>query len=393
MKIRPTVVDYRQLKLNAEQGFVLSRVDGPMSLHDLVTLTGFSPAQVQDIVVHLVASGAVAVEDPQSSLPPGPPPQRSRPPQHELEAAARVLEPEPEPDTLPGLASPSFVDQDEVLPELTEADEVRELTEADEVPADEPEPMDDEEASVLAEETRNERAWRRIYDAVYRPMDRDRRMAEARLVEGANLMALCLDPEPQMVFALQENPRFGLGEARFIAFHHRTQSGLELLTRNAEIVKDSLVQRRLLRNPQLPDPLLRKIVHGKMLGDTYKIAIDREVPERTRVNTAELLRRKFMLAGGDEKAALVIKTEARCLLLLTNCAFDAQTTQILCGRTGWTMLCIQNLVRWSATPPQLLRALLKLPIIRQNVGMRKLLLKHPNMPSDVKRAFNTGQPL
>lgn len=382
MKIRPTVVDYRQLKLNAEQGFVLSRVDGPMSLHDLVTLTGFSPAQVREIVVHLVASGAVAVEEPQSSLPPGPPPQRSRPPPHELEAADRDPEPEAEPDTLPGASAPSFVDEEEALPELTEADEV---------PADEPEPMDDEEASVLAEETRNERAWRRIYDTVYRPMDRDRRMAEARVVEGANLMALCLDPEPQMVFALQENPRFGLAEARFIAFHHRTQAGLEVLTRNAEITKDSLVQRRLLRNPQLPDPLLRKIVHGKMLGDTYKIAIDREVPERTRVSTAELLRRKFTLAGGDEKAALVIKTEARCLLLLTNCAFDAQTTQLLCGRTSWTMLCIQNLVRWSATPPQLLRALLKLPIIRQNAGMRKLLLKHPNMPSDVKRAFNTGQ--
>ncbi len=389
MKIRPADVDYRQLKLNAEQGFVLSRVDRPMSLHDLVTLTGFSPEQVHAIVVHLVDSGAVAMDDPQSSLPPGPAPQRSRPPQHELAPAHNELEP----DTLPGVSSPSFVEDDEVLPELTEADEVQELTEADEVPADEPEPMDDEEASVLAEETRSERAWRRIYDAVYRPMDRDLRMAEARVVEGANLMALCLDPEPQMVFALQENPRFGLGQARFIAFHHRTQAGLELLTRNAEIAKDSLVQRRLLRNPQLPDPLLRKIVHAKMLGDTYKIAIDREVPERTRVNTAELLRRKFMLAGGDEKAALVIKTEARCLLLLNNCAFDAQTTQILCGRTSWTMLCIQNLVRWSATPPQLLRTLLKLPIIRQNVGMRKLLLKHPNMPSDVKRAFNTGQPL
>lgn len=379
MKIRPTVADYRQLKLNAEQGFVLSRVDGPMSLHDLVTLTGLSPAQVREIVVHLVASGAVEVEDPQSSLPPGPPPQRSRPPQHEMQA---VPDAEPEPDTLPGASSPSFVDDDEAVPELTEADEV---------PPDEPSPMDHEEASQVAEETRNERAWRRIYDAVYRPMERDRRLAEARVVEGANLMALCLDPEPQMVFALQENPRFGLAEARFIALHHRTQTGLELLTRSAEIAKDTLVQRRLLRNPQLPQPLLRKIVHGKMLGETYTIAIDREVPERTRVSTAELLRRKFTLAGGDEKAALVIKTEARCLLLLTNCAFDAQTTQILCGRTSWTMLCIQNMVRWSATPPQLLRALLKLPIIRQNVGMRKMLLKHPNMPSDVKRAFNTGQ--
>jgi len=75
---------------------------------------------------------------------------------------------------------------------------------------------------------------------------------------------------------------------------------------------------------------------------------------------------------------------------LTNCALDAQTTSLLCQRTGWSMICIQNLARWSATPPQLLRTLLKLPIVRQNPGIRKLLLKHPNMPSDVKRAFMAG---
>jgi hypothetical protein len=261
-------------------------------------------------------------------------------------------------------------------------------------PAPEPqekEPVDETEAKVLEQEKANEREWRKIYETVYHKMERDARIHAAKTVEGSHLMALCFDPEPQVVFALMSNPRFGLEEARFLAFHHKTATGLEMIARNSELLKDNLVQRRLLRNQQLPTMILRKIINPKLLMDTYKVAIDREVPERTRVQTCDLLRRKFSIASGDERAALVIKTEARCLILLTNCAFDANTTNILCGRTSWTVLCIQNLARWSATPPQLLRVLLKLPHVKQNVGLRKMLLKHPNMPSDVKRAFMIGK--
>lgn len=269
----------------------------------------------------------------------------------------------------------------------SDEDDVEEVAAAPEPPS----AMDAEEQAQLEEEERGDKVWRRIYETVYRHMTREQRLSAATSVNGDQLMALCLDAEPAIIYALLSNPRFGLAEARYVAFHHRTQTGLEMLTRNMMILKDSLVQRRLLRNPQLPDMLLNKIVNPKLLTDCYKIAIDREVPERSRIKTANLLRKKFTMAGGEEKAALVIKTEARCLVILAGCAFDAQTTQILCGRTSWTLLSIQNLARWSATPPQLLRTLLKLPIIRTNYGMKKMLIKHPNMPSDVKRAFQTGQ--
>jgi hypothetical protein len=380
MKIRPKTIDFRQLRLTAEEGFVLSRVDGPVSVRDLVTLTGLPEGRVEEIVNRLATEGALDVE---GFVPPS---------GSAVAAAAKARVPSvPAPvETQPDLEE--VPEEEATQSESAKADgaEDGEAALADEEP--EPAaPVDQEEAAVVEEELQGERIWRKIYETVYRVMTRDQRLTAAKTVDGDHLMALCLDAEPQIIHALLDNPRFGLAEARYVAFHHRTQTGLEMLTRDASILKDSLVQRRLLRNPQLPDMILRKIVQPKLLTDTYKIAIDREVPERSRIKTAELLRRKFTTAGGEEKAALVIKTEGRCLTILSGCAFDAQTTQILCGRTSWTLMCVQNLARWSATPPQLLRTLLKQPIIRQNFGIRKMLLKHPNMPSDVKRAFSTGQ--
>jgi hypothetical protein len=71
--------------------------------------------------------------------------------------------------------------------------------------------------------------------------------------------------------------------------------------------------------------------------------------------------------------------------LLVNCALDARATQILCGRQSYTILFIQNIARWPASPPALLTHLLKQNIVRNNMGLRKMLLKHPNVPVETKR--------
>ena len=89
----------------------------------------------------------------------------------------------------------------------------------------------------------------------------------------------------------------------------------------------------------------------------------------------------------DERAALLIKTEGRCLILLVNCAIDARTTQMLTSKTSYTVLFIQNLARWSATPPALLAHLIKQPVVRMNAGLKKMILKHPNTPSEIKRGM------
>jgi hypothetical protein len=199
-------------------------------------------------------------------------------------------------------------------------------------------------------------------------------------------MALCYDADPQVIHSVLTNPKAGLDHARLIAFHHHTHIGLEMIGRRTDFIGDAMVQRRLLGNPQLPDTVLNRIVHPKLLSDVYKISINREIPERSRIKARGLLSKKFMLASADERAALIIKTEARCLLQLGECNLDARTTQILCGRSTYSLLFIQNFARWSATPPLLLKHLLKQPAVRQNFGLRKMLLNHPNVPAELKRS-------
>lgn len=345
-RIKPKTVDPRSLKLSPEEGFVLSRVDGALSVKDLVALTGFEEGRIVEIVDNLASQGALEVEGGAPSAAP------SRPKGAELEEEPPIDEPQKE---------------EEEPPTEEEAAEAKENAEED------------------AQDEVDERNYRQIYETIFRPMEKDARIAAAHQAEGAHIHALCLDPDPQIIAAVLTNPRCGLEHARSIAFHHRTHAGLDMIGKHAEYIADSGVQRRLLRNPQLPDHLLRKIVGNKLIMDIYKIAIDREIPERSRVMTREHLRKKFMLASADERAAFLFKTEGRCLILLVNCALDSHTTQILCGKNTYTVLFIQNLARWSATPPAVLAHLLKQQIVRRNIGLKKMVLKHPNCPSEAKR--------
>jgi hypothetical protein len=269
----------------------------------------------------------------------------------------------------------------------------------------EPEPVEDEPAAeeqaaeggeapenetqeqLVERENRNEADYRKIFMTVYAEQSRDFRVKAALEVTGSDLLALCFDPDPQIIHAIVQNPHAGLPHARMIAFHHRTQIGLESVAKRNDYIKDTLVQRRLLRNPQLPTTILNRIMNSKMLSDIYKTAIDREIPERTRVMVRDILRKKFMLASSDEKASLLFRTEGRCLILLVACTLDAHATTILCSKTNFTVMFIQNLARWSATPPALLSHLLKLQVVRRNVGLAKMILKHPNTPSEAKKNF------
>jgi hypothetical protein len=321
-------IDLSQVKLSPEEGFVLSRVDGATSVKDLVTLTGLDEERILGIVERLAAEGVI-------ELP-----------------------------------------RDEVEEQEQEQEQGQEQGEVEEEPREEGE---------VEEEPREEQGYRHRFETVFHPMQREERLAAVAGAQGADLCALCFDPDPQVIHAVLSSRDASLEHARLVALHHRTHAGLEVLARKTEVLADALVQRRLLRNPQLPNAILNRLVTPKMLLDVYKLAIDREIPERSRVMTRDLLRKKFTVASSDEKAALLFKTEGRCLLLLVQCSLDAHATQILCSKSGYTVLFMQNLARWSATPPALLAHLLKTPFARRNLGLRKMLLKHPNMPSEAKR--------
>jgi hypothetical protein len=231
----------------------------------------------------------------------------------------------------------------------------------------------------------DEMNYRRIYESRFKDLEIGMRADAARQVSGSELFALCLDPNPQVIAALLENTHFGLGHARSVALHHHTDRGLEILARRAQLVRDSHVQRRLLQNTQTPDVVLDRILRLKRLIDVYRASVDRDLPERNRVRVRTRLRPQFMRAEPDDRAALIIKTEGRCLLGLSGCTFDARTTQILCNQSAFSTLFIQNLARFPATPPPLIAKLLRSPTVQRQPALRTMLARHPNAGSEAKR--------
>lgn len=357
--IRRKAVDMKALRLSPEEGFVLSRVDAPLSLKDLVSLTGLDESRVVEIVEGLALQGALELD-------------RERAPDREG-AAPGGSGPADEPSEGGPAGELGELDADvaAVVPE-----EAQEAQEAQETP---------QEAEKRAA---GDRELRKVYAEQFARLDRDVRVQTARTVGNPELLALCLDPDAQVINAIFNNHAAGLEHARLVAVHHHTHVGLDLVGRRSDILADAHVQRRLLCNPQVPDTILQRVVSPKPLMDVYRISMSREIPEITRAKTRELLQKKFLLAGPEERAALLVKTDGRCLALLVNCALDARTTQILCGRTAYTVLFIQSCARWSACPPALLTHLLKQPLVRQSPGLRKMVLKHPNLPSEAKRKLS-----
>jgi len=239
---------------------------------------------------------------------------------------------------------------------------------------------DDEMTLAVAE-----RNYRRVYEARWHALSVDQRAASAKVVSGPDLFALCFDPDPRVIASILENPSTGLDHVRLIAFHHRTTTGLEMVARRQDWLRDLLVERRLLRNPMIGEVVLGRVMAPKRLFPTYKIAIDRDVPELSRVKIRGMLKKKWSTAPSEERADLLLRTEARCLALMTGCTFDAKTTAILCGKPINSAMFVQSVAKFAASPPSLLAHLYKQPFVRKSAPLRKMLLAHPNMPGEVKR--------
>src|SRR5262249_12095239 len=153
-----------------------------------------------------------------------------------------------------------------------------------------------------ADRVTEERNYRQIYETRWRALSVDQRVDSARKVTGSDLLALCHDPDPRVVTAVLENHVVGLDHVRMIAFHHRTATGLEILTRRSDFLRDALVQRRLLRNSMIGDTVLTRVLGGKQLLPTYKICVDREIPELTRTKTRGHLRQKWQKAPPEDRS-------------------------------------------------------------------------------------------
>jgi hypothetical protein len=225
---------------------------------------------------------------------------------------------------------------------------------------------------------------RKYYESELRKLTSEDRARRAKSAQEPELSALCFDPLSTVIQQLLENQRFGLVQARLIAAHHRTPAGLEAVCARAAFAADLGVRRALLRNPMLSAALLRRLYGSRRLLELFKLASSRDLPDRTKGAARELLRSRFAVADADERVEVIVKTEARCLVLLAGLPVDGKTASLLSGRTYSSTIFVQNLARWSVAPGMLVAHLLKQELVRRSPQLRTLLLRHPNAPAAEK---------
>lgn len=267
-----------------------------------------------------------------------------------------------------------------------EEGEAAEMPPVAESAAEEAGPPDEEDAAAeKAEQAEDTREYRKLYETELAALPADERVALAGTASGPRLCALCFDPMPAVIAAIFGNVSTSLEHARLIAFHHRDPRGLDEVAGRPQIAADPLVHRRLVRNPATTEATLRRLLGSKRLPDIYKISLDRDVPERSRASARNLLRTRFASAPAEERVELIVRTEGRVLMILTGCTFDSRTTAMLCGKSYASIMLIQNLARFAATPPTLLAHLLRQPLVKRQPQLRNQILQHQNTPSDAKR--------
>ncbi|NUO49969.1 MAG: hypothetical protein HOV80_14030 [Polyangiaceae bacterium] len=225
------------------------------------------------------------------------------------------------------------------------------------------------------------------FENVLNKLPSDERAKIATNGSGDDLFALCFDKDPAVVRALWQNVNISNEHARFAAFHHRTSLGLEVIAQRTEFLKDPQIQRRFIRNPVVSEGLLRKMLLAKRLIDIYKVTIDRETTEKTRQSSRAFLRNKFATTDSEDRVELIWKTEGRALTALTGLSIDSKTAALICSRPLVSLMLVQSFCRFAATPPSVIHHFLKQQIVKRQVHLRNALLKHPNCPSDAKRAF------
>jgi hypothetical protein len=326
------------LPLQPQEVFVWTRLDGRTAVRDLAALTGLGPEALAAVLDRLVELGAIHAPDLPAAVT-GPLRDNTAP---------------PEPDALaPGASEARAEDDDESL-------------------------APDASADVAG-------THRKLFEAELHPLAKEERIARASTAVEPELSAFCYDPLTQVIKAVLSNPSAGLGHARLIAVHHRTADGLAALATHGNFVVDEGVRRGLVRNPQLPAALFNRIFANRRMLELFQLTVSREVTEQVRRLAREALRRRFAQGPAEERVELIIRTEGRVLAGLAGIPIDGRTTALLCGRTYTSTTLVQNIARWTAAPPALIRHLLKQETIRRSPMLRTLLQRHPNAPPENAR--------
>ena len=131
---------------------------------------------------------------------------------------------------------------------------------------------------------------------------------------------------------------------------------------------------------EIIDPLLTL-----PLEDLFAIIADPREPGAARQAAEDVLRQRFTTAAPEERAALIVSSEAAALAVLGGVSLDGRTTSILCARAYNSVAFVKNLARYSHCPAQLLAHLARQPMVQRNSQLKSLLFHHPNMPAEAKR--------
>jgi hypothetical protein len=221
---------------------------------------------------------------------------------------------------------------------------------------------------------------RELYQTKLRHLTQEERAAMAKSCDDPELSALCFDSVPAVIHELLDNQKFGLMHARLVAAHHPSSGGLEMLTRQSAFAADQGVRRNLLKNAQTPPMILKRLFGQRRVLELFTIATSRELPEQQKRAIRELMRARFNTAEADERVEVIVKTEGRCLQLLAGLPVDGKTASLLCSRNCSSTLFVQNLARWSAAPPNLIRHLLDQELVKRSPALKNALQRHPNAP-------------
>ena len=243
-----------------------------------------------------------------------------------------------------------------------------------------------EKRAADAEDKQGTACHRQLFELTFHKLAREERIALARDCSGPALSAFCFDPDPGVILnGVLENLHTGIDHARLIAANHRSTQGLQGLADRSQLLADAQVQRHLLRNAQTGEAVLRRLLSNKPLQLLFQVLMGREITERARLVSTQVFKQRFQTAGPDEKVGVIINSEGRCLRFLVGCPLDGRAATIICGRNAMSSFLIQNLARWPTAPPQVLRHLARQSTVRQNAGIKQLILRNPNCPSDLKR--------
>lgn len=331
--------------MSAEEGFVLSRLDIPLSRDEIVEQTAIDGDRVDSILAlledkGLAASDAPSIRPPMATVPDG-----------DFE------------DTPPAPVVPA-VSGSEAPPPWTEPP---------------PPPVFELDPNVL------DTTFREIYDKKIRPLPVEQRITIAGRQKRDTLFALCFDPEPVVIRAVLMNPEVAVSHARVIALNHADPLGLELFREARGFYADSQVEWLLLRNAALPESMAREILATKAVTEIYALWADTVVADCARTIARGVIRERFDAAPPEERAAMIAGTEGEVLGALPGIVLDGRTTMILCSRGTTSTTFVRNLLKMGSCPGVLLGHLAKQQLVKRNPQLFKMVLAHPNTPGDVKR--------